>query len=737
VADISTSARTVQSLRRNLRARFRRWTIVRQFERTDCGPATLLTVLRHYGGDASLSEVRSACRTGTQGTTLLDLATAAQSFGFDASGVSGTLEELASCRLPCIAHVVSSMQMDHYVVVYAITDSRVIVADPAEGIRRLSRDAFTSMWQSGVILLLEPATQLHRAEQPSTWDWLRQHTAASEVLLTQAVFTGVLYTLLGLCTAYGIQQLIDTVIPRGQLPAVFVVGLGLLLLQVMRAAVGLWRARFLAQATARVTSSIGSSFIERILQLPASFYEGKNRGDFTSRLQDTLQIQGTLTRAFGSGIIDLVLVVGSLSYLAVLMPRLTLGIAGLSLIGAVAFYRAMRPMENRQRRVMHSYSETESRFIDTLLGVQEVVAFGAGAFFSARLKTLYQIYQSTVRDLNLHQALVLQWAEGLGGTFVVAVLVGAAALVLRHDLMIGEMVAAFSLVAQVIPALARLADFTITVQGAQLSTSRLLDIGGSSTLQDAQVPRMQRGHDAGVVLDNVGFSWPTGVTLFSSISLSLEPGTLVSLGGPNGSGKSTLAALIGGQLQPTDGLVRIAGDPTMPVERRESIVLRDETQVFSASLLENLTLGRTEIDEDRVMRLAEQLGVTDRLSRRGIRLTTLIGERGHRLSAGERQLVSLMRALLARPTVLVVDEGLNALDLTALEVVVPVLRDYARTHVVVVISHRPDVLDVADRRLWLDNGELVDNSHTTGALVQASGSRTVYRSAREKPWAPR
>ena len=123
---------TLNSVRRSLLRR--RYPVVRQYDRTDCGPAALLSVLKFCGGDASLVAVRELALTDTNGTTLLALLRAAERLGFRASGASGEYDDLRTVALPCVAHVVMDGILPHYVVVYRVGEKTVLLGDPARAL---------------------------------------------------------------------------------------------------------------------------------------------------------------------------------------------------------------------------------------------------------------------------------------------------------------------------------------------------------------------------------------------------------------------------------------------------------------------------------------------------------------------------------------------------------------------------------------------------------------------------
>ena len=111
----------------------KKYPLVKQYDKKDCGPAALLSVLKYYGGDSSLPYMRELCQTSRQGSSMLDILNAAKSFGFDARGATGEYRDLQQEKLPCIAHVIIEEKLNHFIVIYKIRGSKSYVADPGKG----------------------------------------------------------------------------------------------------------------------------------------------------------------------------------------------------------------------------------------------------------------------------------------------------------------------------------------------------------------------------------------------------------------------------------------------------------------------------------------------------------------------------------------------------------------------------------------------------------------------------
>jgi ABC-type bacteriocin/lantibiotic exporter with double-glycine peptidase domain len=192
--------------------------------------------------------------------------------------------------------------------------------------------------------------------------------------------------------------------------------------------------------------------------------------------------------------------------------------------------------------------------------------------------------------------------------------------------------------------------------------------------------------------------------------MSVPRGRITALSGPSGSGKSTLVKLLqrsypvgGGQIlvddQPADKIA-------LPEYRANVAVLRETTKIFNLSLSDNITLGRTGYSAELLNRI-NATGLESFIARFPAGLNTMLGEDARQLSSGERQIVGLLRAMLAEPALLIVDEGVNAIDQEMVDIAHHSLRAYAGEHAVVLISHNRWTVEIADCVYHLRDGRAV------------------------------
>jgi len=679
--------------------------VVRQYDRVDCGPASLLSVLRFHGGDTGLPRIRAWSGTDANGTSLLGLHRAAGTLGFEARGATGDYDALRKERLPCIAHVVHE-GAQHYVVVYEVRADRVKVGDPALGLRWLTRADFEHMWSQRAVLLLHAGPDLLCEPPPHWFGWALGRIRHVHGWLVQSVFLGVIYTVLGLATAVVVQRLIDDFIGQRDVSRILWAGGFLLALHAARGLVGYLRQRFLVGLGKRASNAIASEFLKQLFRLPASYFDTRKRGDIIARLQDASQIQTAVLEILGSTTIDVLITTLSIAAVFYFSPPLGWIALLLLLPCALVAGRTAGQIHQEHDAALGAYGLLHASYVDAVDGIDSIRGLGVGRIFARLNLALFGHFQTRVERLGLTRASIGFQVENVNGAMLATVLTFGALLVVTGDLRVGAMMAAYSLVAGALPSLQRVIESLFTFQGGGAAAQRLQDLlltdPESST--GAHPFRM----DVELSLEHARFEWPHGEPVLNGASLALKRGQIIGLSGSNGSGKTTLVHLLSRRYPLSEGRLRVddveASNIDLHSYRSEVAVVPETVKIFHGTLGDNIAMGAGALPVEELTARLNDLAVGPFISRFRGGLATQLGEDGRRLSAGERQMIGLIRVLLGRPSVLIIDEGLNALDPQSFRMAAKALSAHASRGATLLISHHPSVLALADERFRLEGG---------------------------------
>ena len=532
-----------------------------------------------------------------------------------------------------------------------------------------------------------------------------------------------------------IKGIIDGPIAHGNARALLPLGLAATALGVLQAALNLYRRWVQASAVTSLEQSMRDALYAHLQRLHAGFHDDWQSGQLLSRATTDLaairRFAGFGTIFFVTSVVTFVAVVALLIRLNWWLGLLT-GCVFLPVVGlCTRFERRYRVLSRRaqdQQGDLATYVEEAASGVRVLkaLGRRDEAAEQHGA--QAALVQETQMQKARLRGTF--------WAglDLLPNAMIGMILLLGALAVSRNELSLGGLVAFITLALQMVWPIEAMGYILASGQEAATAAQRIYEIFDTDPAITERAPR-QRGARSGarkqhglLQFDHVTFCYPGVPTpVLRDVTLELEPGETVALVGPNGSGKSTLLQLVPRLAEVSAGSIRLDGIdvrdfPLATLRSAVGCAFEDPT-LFSVSVRENVSYGRPGADEQEVL-AALAAAQADFVADLPWGLDTRIGEQGMALSGGQRQRVALARAILARPTVLLLDDPLSALDVHTEAKVTHALEEVMAESTALVVAHRPSTVVLADRVALLDRGVIV----ATGSHRELLATQARYRS---------
>ncbi len=391
-----------------------------------------------------------------------------------------------------------------------------------------------------------------------------------------------------------------------------------------------------------------------------------------------------------------------------------------------------------QRDSNAAYLEVRERVGQNLSELQEGIAGVRVVQAYAQEKEQTRQFVASNRSLyqsHVHSIRVSTWYFGLVealGVFSTGLAIGIGGwLVGRGDITVGTVVAFVLLLAQLFEPVQQLSQLYNTVQSSAASLDKLFTI--LDTEPDIQGGSEELPERADLIVDGVGFTYPsTDTPVLRDVTISVADGERLALVGPTGAGKSTVAKLMARLYDPTEGTISFGGidlrDATLGSLRERVVVVPQEGFLFGGSIADNVRIARADATDDELREALDAIGALDRFDAFEDGIDTEVRERGSRLSAGERQLVSLARAALVDPAVLVLDEATSSLDPGTEVIVEQALDRLMIGRTTIVVAHRLSTIQHADRIAVIDAGLLAELG-THDELVELGGRYAALASA--------
>ncbi|MFG2143537.1 NHLP family bacteriocin export ABC transporter peptidase/permease/ATPase subunit [Streptomyces sp. NPDC048696] len=699
---------------------------VLQMEALECGAASLAMVLSHHGRHVPLEELRIACGVSRDGSRASNVLKAARSYGLTAKGMQMEPAALAEVQAPAILF----WEFNHYVVydgpARRLGRRGVYINDPDKGRRFVPAEDFDTSF-TGVVLVLEPGESFRRGgRKPGVLAALPARLRGTTGTMLAALLASLLLVAVGATLPALSRTYID----------MFLIGDQTSLLGVLFAAMGTMVAltavlTWLQQANllrGRVISSTlgGARFFRHLLRLPVTFFAQRSPADLVQRLQSNDAVAETLARDLTAAAVDGVVV---LLYAFVLWsydPQLTVIGIGIALLNVVAMRIVVRLRATRTQKLRADSARLTNTAYTGLQLIETMKATGGEDGFFRRWAGQHATTLEEQQRLGVPSAWLGVVAPLLATLNSALILwIGGLRAVEGH-LSIGLLVAFQALVTRFTAPVTRLNSVAGRVQDFAADVARLKDVENFpvdalySRGEVTENTRRLKGH---VTLEDITFGYsPLDAPLLTGFSLSVGPGQQVALVGGSGSGKSTVSRLISGLYAPWEGTIRIDGQRLEDIARgalAASVSFVDQDVfLFEGTVRDNVALWDPSVPDDAVVAALKDAALYEVVARRPGGIHSRVEQDGRNFSGGQRQRLEIARALVRRPSILVLDEVTSALDARTEQIIIDNLR--RRGCACVVIAHRLSTVRDSDEIVVLDHGTIVERGRHED-LVAAAG----------------
>lgn len=547
---------------------------------------------------------------------------------------------------------------------------------------------------------------------------------------------GTLVTILGvgigLIPPLLIRELIDVAIPQRQVSLILLLGSGLLLFPIGGALLGMGQNYLSIIIAQGLIADLRHRLYRHVQSLGLEFFTWTRAGEIHTRfLNDAGGLQNVLTQSFIGTFANLITLIGSLIIMATIDWRL-------AIVTAVALPAFAFPIVYFGKQRYAAMERAQAALGDLSVALEETLSLSGAIVVKSfgteeREAERFDEVNDRARKEQVAQLVVGQWlsvvVQSLAALGPALLYTYGAYLVITHQVALGTIVAFATYLAQLYAPASSLAGANSTLLGGLALFDRVfqyLDIP-ASVPEPTEPLSLPPQPVEGIVFEGVSFKYPgrdSNKEVLHDVSFTAPLGHLTALVGPSGAGKSTILSLAARFYDPTGGSVRLDGvslrDIARPDLRSRLAVVTQELFLFHASLQENICYGLPNATRAEVEAVVEAAQLQDLIVRLPDGLDTIVGERGYRLSGGEKQRVAIARALLCQAPYLLLDEATSSLDSQVERKIQAALEKLVEGRTVIAIAHRLSTIQRADQILVVQNGRIVERG-THEALLRQSG----------------
>mgnify|MGYP000197051765 CR=1 FL=1 len=712
-----------------------------QLDSMDCGPSCLRMVAKYYGRSYSLQNLRERSFITRQGVSMLGISDAAESIGFRTQGVRISLEQLIEdVPLPCILH----WNQNHFVVLYDIkkrkSGATFKISDPGKGKYDMDLSGIQKCWistrkdgkDSGTALVLTPTPDFYeriddQEQQKRNLSFYLRYLFPYRSQLFQLVVGMLLGSVFSLILPFLTQAMVDQGIGNRNLNFITLILIAQLVLSVTQMGVGFIQSWISLHMNTRISITLISDFLAKLMRLPIRFFDAKNIGDIMQRIGDHGRIQSFMTGTTLTTIFSFF----NFFIFAFIMAYYNLTILVVFLVGnalyvtwILSFMRYRRKLDNAR---FAQASANQSNMVQLITGMQEIKLNNCEKQQRWKWESIQvKLFKISIQGTALGQ---IQQVGSLFFSRTTSLLISflAAKAVVDGEITLGMMMSLTYIIGQLSSPVSSFIGFAQQFQDAKISLERLNEIHGrKDEEQDISSKLTVLPEKGDIRIENVSFSYDGANRdyVLDDVSFNIPQHKVTAIVGASGSGKTTLIKLMLGFYTPNKGAIKIQDTPLENINphlwrARTGSVMQDGF-IFSETIAQNIAVGEEQIDIERLRHAVTIANIRDFIDSLPLGYNTKIGMEGNGISQGQRQRILIARAVYKNPDYLFFDEATNALDANNEREIMEHLHVFYKGKTVVVVAHRLSTVRDADNIIVLDKGKIAEEG-THKELAERKG----------------
>lgn len=664
----------------------KRYPFTKQTGLKDCAAASVSMLVKYYHGYVSLHKLIKMLEINKNGTTAYHIVKTLKELGFDAYGVK---EELIDTKIPFIANVILENSYKHFIVVYEVSKKYVLVADPIDRIKKLKIKDFKKIW-TGIKICAYPNKPILK-EKDITLKTLLKLISPKKHKLIIIFILSFLITILSILTAFFFQSMILSIDKDSNF--IISVGLVFILLMFLNTILNYIRNHLLMMLVNSFDKSLTEESFESILKLPYNYYQGHTIGEISSKISEIKNIKEILGRLIITVFMDIPLLLFS----GIVLLKLSKTLFSVVTLIALLYFVIIKIFSKKLNLLVDTYQRkkilTNSFITEAISGFETIKGISIESKINKIFKEKNKEYLNS--DLKLKKVINLEYlfkdiVNILGQTSLI--IVGILS-VKSGKISLALLITYNALVTFFLEPIKSIINLDYEIFKLVNCLQRLLELSEEEIIYNYEKPKT-------IEYENVNFAYRTNNAL-KNINLKIENKNKIFVSGKSGSGKSTLFKLLKNYYKNYTGSIKVNGKDIKKCSPKINYISTKEI-IFTGSIDYNIKINGSKNLKTKI----EICQINEIIDNDILKHNFLLEENGFNISNGQRQRIILARSL-NHFDVLIIDEALNSVNSDLERKILKKLLQVYRNKIIIFVSHRLDNLDLFERYIKLENGEIV------------------------------
>ena len=690
---------------------FKKYYSILQNDEKDCGPACILTIAKQFGSDISIAKLREISGTDRNGTNIAGMLKGLEYLGFDGKAVRVEDKKITNeISFPIIAHIKTEKNFLHYIVIHKVSKKMILVSDPAIGMKKYSHEEFEKIW-TGILILVEPKKEFERIkENNNSLMKFFLILKKQKKLLWNVFLVSMLYTFLGIISSFYFKFLIDYVLKDNLLNTLNILMIGVITLGIIKIFLGAFRNYLLLFLSQRIDIFILLGYYNHIIRLPMKFFSTRKTGEIISRFSDASNINDTISETILVLMLDTIMSISGgiilyfqnrdLFFIAIIMLLLYI----------IIVFSFKKIIKNINNEVLENNSQLTSFIIQSIHGMETIKSYNLELNIQNEAEfKLYKVLKSSFRRGIIYSFSGI-FSEIISLLGDMAIMWIGAYQVISGKLTLGELIVFNTLLVYFTNPMKNIINLQSVIQTAVVSSDRLGEIIDLE-LEQTETKLEPKNLKGDIEIKNIDFRYGTRELILKNINIQIKQGEKIALVGESGSGKTTLVKLLLKFFNYEKGEINInnfnINDIDNNILREKISYISQDIFLFNKSIRENLMIN-DDIKIEEIIELSKKVNAYDFINELPLRFDYIIEENGINLSTGQKQRLSILRALLKKPDILIMDEATSNLDSITENIIQNTLNNIHFDMTTIIIAHRLSTILMCDRIYVLDKGEIIE-----------------------------